>query len=42
MKTNYTQDENCNMLLTVNGYDKLLIMDASNRYIILVKAIPVT
>jgi len=38
MKT-YTQNENCNMLLNVNGYDKLLMMDVSTRYVILVKTI---
>ena len=39
MKTSYIQKENCNLLLTVNGYDKLLTMDASTHYVILVKAI---
>jgi len=40
IKTNYTQEENCNMLLTLDGYDDRTVNDgAGTRYVILVKAI---
>jgi len=40
IKTNYTQDENCDMLLTLDGYDNRTVNDGTSTCnVILVKAI---